>query len=241
MKTKKAKSTLIQHFWTWFTKHQEEIRTPATGTNYISEFWEKECRLHLQAIDRRLGFEIWHMPEKNEHWLIITAFGQAKCFPLVDAIVEQAPYLKGWTFLALFPPTEPDFLLAQRHDLDRFNPLDLVFSPLFLQLTASDDDMLILYANDDREVTEADEDAIWDLLYNLIGERSLCSRYSSLIVMPKPDLPDELIGEMRPITALVDYFPAEAMSALRIDSRGKIKQNKDSDGRRFLSQSEEDE
>lgn len=94
-----------------------------TGPNEL--FWD-EALGKIKQIDRSLAFELGMLTNMRE--LVITSQGHADAFPLVEALVAQAPPALNWKFTALKPPM--GFAFTTTYEGIRFDPRQMWFLPL---------------------------------------------------------------------------------------------------------------
>jgi hypothetical protein len=110
-------------FWQWFVTYQNR----SSGGSVYSDMVES-ITTTLQSVDRRLGIEISEPNSGGVRDMIITANQNKSLFPLVEALVEAAPQIKGWRFIALKPERGFAFrFLQDGHDL---SPTDWSFMVL---------------------------------------------------------------------------------------------------------------
>jgi hypothetical protein len=168
-------------FWRWLCQRRDEL---ATLVHPDQPFWN-EVLGRLRRIDAGLAFEL-SAPEGLARELVVTAGGQPALFPLVEAVVAQAPSLPGWTFIALKPAQGFDFSL-------RFEGLQLDARRMwFLPLTHKEAPAALglrvgvpgLDPTRERQVG----DGVWLILDAGLGERGAAA-ISHLEVRPLPDDP----------------------------------------------------
>lgn len=87
--------------WSWLKAQIDRVAT--ASVHRATEVLEQG----LTAIDSRLGVEITDNSGTRE--VVITANGTAKLFGLVKELVETAPPIRGWSFIALRRPAGFDF------------------------------------------------------------------------------------------------------------------------------------
>ena len=98
-------------FWRWVVEHEAELRAviaEPTGEEPVLETLLEQ----LHAVDPNLYYLLGG--DETGHELIITAEGELRSFPAVQALVQAAPTLAGWQFIAFKPPMGCDFVL--RHE-----------------------------------------------------------------------------------------------------------------------------
>jgi len=113
----------IKKFWSWFEKEKERI---GLLVNTSDPFWA--CVLErLKAVDNGLWFEV-SLPGEGEREFVITAESKMDLFPLVDAMVSEAPMVTGWKIVGLKPARGFDYK-SRYEDVD-LNPKKMFFQPL---------------------------------------------------------------------------------------------------------------
>ena len=98
-------------FWRWVVEHEAALRAviaEPTGEEPVLETLLEQ----LHQVDPNLYYLLGG--DETGHELIITAEGELHSFPAVRALVQAAPTLTGWQFIAFKPPMGCDFVL--RHE-----------------------------------------------------------------------------------------------------------------------------
>lgn len=95
-----------QTFWVWFVENETRFRNIETRQK---EQLLDELQEHLHGFCDSLWFEIGG-PPTGPRELIITAEGRTEFFPKVRELVEAAPKLDGWRFIAFKPAQGFDFV-----------------------------------------------------------------------------------------------------------------------------------
>lgn len=87
--------------WSWLNARIDRVATASVevATEVLTQ--------GLQEIDPRLGVEITDNSGTRE--VVITAGGKPEAFALVKELVQTAPSIRGWSFIALRPPKGFDF------------------------------------------------------------------------------------------------------------------------------------
>ncbi len=95
-------------FWEWFRQNQQAYLNLEEQTEADKNTLLQELLLRLQAYCEALSFEIGgSLHGKKE--LIITADGDSKFFETVHTLIQAAPRLRNWKFIALVPPRGAQF------------------------------------------------------------------------------------------------------------------------------------
>ncbi len=97
----------ITSFWNYVSSNQYQLKSlryqkPRTQKVIMSHFEQR-----LRAYSKGVAFVIvYPKHDYGVHQLIITADGNPKYFKQVEALVEHAPKLKGWQFVAFIQPAQ---------------------------------------------------------------------------------------------------------------------------------------
>ena len=136
----------IQEFWDWFEKHHEGYNS--FNKRYTFNREEAEALLSeltdaLHRYSKGLFVELSNDDAKQE--LIITAQGNREFFADAIALVEHAPSIGSWKFIALKPAIGLDFNFKMAEVT--INPDEILFMPLEAQ-EYPDDVAIRLYHKD---------------------------------------------------------------------------------------------
>lgn len=116
-------ASAIAAFWKWFQQHDASLRAlPHSG----DPFWDTALS-QLKLVHDRLCFEMADPVDKRRDF-VITAQGDPRMFPLVDAMVAAAPSIRAWTFVALKPAMGFDF--THEYEGVLYDPKSMWFLPL---------------------------------------------------------------------------------------------------------------
>jgi hypothetical protein len=159
-----------KNFWDWFQKNEAQY----FFLNQISDDEDEKENLletflnHLHNYCDRLFFEIGGLPDEKQD-LIITAEGDTDYFAQVEMLVNTAPLLEHWNFIA-FKPARQDYTIE-------YNNITLDPNTLwFIPLNSNNNPQKIgirLYADEYDETEEEDFlTASYLVLDNVLGEKS---------------------------------------------------------------------
>jgi len=87
-----------EQFWSWFREHSAELSAFETDRERVFE----GLRAALQRVAPGLCFEIGSI-EGGARDLVVSADGNRKLFPAVEALVAAAPGLPGWRIVPFRP------------------------------------------------------------------------------------------------------------------------------------------
>jgi hypothetical protein len=110
-------------FWKWVSSHAQELRRRLEGADPLLD----DVRNELHRYCPELYFEVGGLPGATTA-LIITAEGNSSAFDAVRALVDAAPSLPGWEFIA-FKPAQ-GFAFVTEHGRARIDASRSWFMPL---------------------------------------------------------------------------------------------------------------
>jgi hypothetical protein len=188
----------IEKFWKWFQANEKDL----------SDFQKNPDKTLTQVLDSakkiQSGLAIEFEPPKNNIINVtISADGNRNLFPVVKEVVEKAPKIEGWSFVAFRQRMPPDkvkgmVLKAQDHEL---NPDKMKFFPV-----VSDDSLdIIIYADN---VTEENYSQVAYggllLIDNILGEHDCVTKVRNYDFQNMPTKQDEL-QDLKPLLGLAEY------------------------------------
>ena len=177
------------HFWEWFQQHNLEylilnrvgVDTKEQMLGVLMEQLHKYCD--------SLYFEIGGNLEGRQE-LIITAEGNTAYFDKVETLIEAAPSIKNWDFIAFIPPRKIDFKM-EYEDVE-LKPNELWFEPLEHPDRPSAIGIKICLSNfemvKDREWLQP---AIYKVLDYILGEKSFALDIEHVAIGHLPGEPAE--------------------------------------------------
>ena len=194
----------IEVFWNWFEKNHEDY----SNFNELYEMYPQEANERLEKIVRELKsfseglfLEISITSERKE--LIITAQGNRVSFPDALVLVENAPTIEGWVFVALKPAIGLDFNFKMG-DIT-IKPSEITFMPLEANEYPHDIAIRLFhkdYVPQDGVTRDAVIIGLYSALNMLLGEKesSLVFQYIDFDDMPHPK------EQSFPFSGLKDYI-----------------------------------
>ena len=188
----------IEKFWNWFQANEKSLRDfQKNPDKTLTEVLE-----NAKKIQSGLAIE-FEPPKNNIINVTISADGNRNIFSVVQDIIEKAPKIDGWTFVAFrqrmpIEKVKGMVLKAQDHEL---NPDNMKFFPMI-----SDDSLdIIVYAN---KVTEENYNQVAYggllLLDNILGEYDCVTKVRSFDFQNMPTKQDEL-KDLKPLLELTDF------------------------------------
>lgn len=191
----------VANFWKWFKANEKRLRKFEQDPDaYLNELLQ-------QAKKIRPGLAIELEPPQNGiiH-MTVSANGNEDLFDLVRQVINEAPAVKGWKFIAFRQRVPPEQLKgmklnAQGHELD---PEQMKFFPV----VSGDTLDLIIYA---KGITEENYNRVAYgallLLDNILGEYDCVTKVRSYDFHDMPVTKEELEG-LLPILDLAAYVDA---------------------------------
>ncbi|MDQ1088431.1 hypothetical protein [Siphonobacter sp. SORGH_AS_1065] len=188
-------------FWEWFKDNNKAY----TFLNFVDEeAKEKLLNDFLEQLHKycdKIYFEIGGYPDEDQE-LIITAEGDKDYFHQVEELVNAAPKIDGWTFIAFKPPM-PDNFKSKWDDLE-LNTEDMWFLPLSNDKTQ---DLGIRVCFNNQDLIKGNK-TLTPLLYKMLdtiaGEKSFALDIHYIDTDLLPDYPNE--EGMYPILELPNYI-----------------------------------
>ncbi|HEY4147667.1 MAG TPA: hypothetical protein VGM41_01995 [Chitinophagaceae bacterium] len=196
-------------FWKWFAVNQSSYFDIDEKEHDEVQYLFRELLQQLHDYCNKLVFQIGGKdPHVKE--LIISAEGNAEYFDKAEHLVQMAPQLKRWKFIALAPPTES--LSAIEYDGLQVDPHDVWFAPIE---TREEPHLLgVRICIDGFSAT--DEHRYYSVAYVLLeavlGERSTALDVHYLEVATLPSNPEK--DELFPVETLPAYIEMRRSQAV---------------------------
>ena len=193
-------SYTYKDFWEWFANNEKNFfSTVKSRENIESNFFDK-----LAHELNKLGNSYYFLTGmKNEHTaeLIFTPDGSIKDIVFVEELVEAAPVLDNWKFIALKPDTHIEDMSIRMGDYE-FSKENLFFYPIEHAQYPDEVDIVIVYEqyadNDKQQIISG----VYIFLDNYLGELNSLTTIDHLTVTGRDNVEKELI----PIAKLKDYL-----------------------------------
>ncbi|TDD99397.1 hypothetical protein [Flavobacterium cellulosilyticum] len=191
----------INTFWNWFQDNNQTIKnlineTPKNQKN-ISFWINKNLNYYCREIDFIIVFP---KNDIGKTELIITANGNPKYFKQVITLVDNAPQLKSWKFTAFIQPTERiNEIIAGLDTPYVFQEITLKISELKFKSLDFDEntkkwDIIIFLKNYTLQCnTKTLKQAVFIILQDLLGEKSLCQNINLIHLAQMPDNNTDMI------------------------------------------------
>lgn len=192
------KTDPIEKFWTWFKENEKKLRMFEEGPDkYLNE-------VLTQAKKIKSGLAIEFEPPKNGIInMTVSADGNRELFGAVQAMVDKAPKIEGWKFIAFrqrmnLEQVKGMKLKAENHELD---PNKMKFFPIINGDTLD----IIIYING---VTEENYNQVAYggllLLDNILGEYDCVMKVRSYDFHEMPTKKKEL-DDLLPLLDIASY------------------------------------
>jgi hypothetical protein len=188
----------INIFWNWFQDNNQTINNLINETplnqKHISFWLSKNLSYYCKEID----FMIVFPNNNNKSELILTANGKPEYFNQVIDLVDNAPQLKNWKFIAFIQPTER--ISEMMNGLDEpyiFHEItlkasELTFLPLEYHEVTQKFDIVVFLKNYNLYCdTKTLQQAIFIIMQDVVGEKSL---YHNINFVQLAQVPDNMEG-----------------------------------------------
>ncbi len=191
---------LITSFWNYVSSNQYHLKNIRYQRRRTQKLIVGNFDLRLRAYSEGLSFSLdYPTHDGDAYTMMIRANGDPRYFEHATTLVEGAPKLKGWHFVALIPP-RLDFD-EMEDGLDApcvYKGISLKASALrFMPFEAEDDKLdLIIYVNR-FDISPQNIDlfyAVMLILEGILGRKSLYQNINCVVVEPMPDDETDLIA-----------------------------------------------
>jgi hypothetical protein len=188
-------------FWNWFKDNNKAYTFLNSVDEDAKEKLLNDLLEQLHKYCDSIYFEIGGYPNADQE-LIITAEGDKNYFDKVEALVNAAPKINGWTFIALKPPM-PDNFTSKWDDLE-LNTENMWFLPLSNDKT-QDLGIRVCFNNQDLiKDNETLTPLLYKMLDTILGEKSFALDIHYVDTDLLPDDPEE--EGLYPILELPKYI-----------------------------------
>jgi len=193
-----------QEFWNWFEKNNAQYLFLNVVDGQEKERLMDELLDVLHEYCSELFFEIGGFPEDRQE-LIVTAQGDIDYFDNVEELINQAPKIKNWTFIAFKPAMGFEFKLKYKEIT--FDPGKMWFIPLESEGNPKHLGIRIGFSDFDESQKGDFLHGTFLLLDNALGEKRAVSDIHYLEVVPLPaDPEDEGFMELTELSAYMDWW-----------------------------------
>jgi hypothetical protein len=191
----------INTFWNWFQDNNQNIKNILSETPKNQKhlfFWlNKHLHYYCKEIDFIIAF-----PKKpmDKTQLIITANGNPEYFKQVVDLIDKAPRLRTWFFLAFIRPKEDiDKIIDKLDDPYIFQDItikasEIMFTPLNCDENCKKFDIMVYLKNYNIHCnTKTWRQAIFMIMQDIFGEKYVYEHINFVQLAQIPDNDDHLI------------------------------------------------
>jgi hypothetical protein len=192
-------------FWDWFKEHNESYLSIDEDSK---EQLLNDLQDHLHEYCDHLYFQVGGMPgEKQE--LIITAEGDSDFFDEVETLVNSAPLIDNWTFIAFIQP-EGDLATTNFEDVE-LKPAEMWFLPL--ESASMPKSIGIRVCTPNYDIVKESKwfrSAVFKVLDTILGEKSFAVDIDHIDFDKVPERPEEHgLIELAELLAFVKWKKAK--------------------------------
>lgn len=186
-------------FWRWFQKNEKTFFKAVKAHEKVDEDFLRRLTPMLRQLSGDF-YCVTGMADDNTAELIISTDGIIKEFVFAEEFVAAAPFIKGWKFTALKPPTDIDTMGIEMDGYE-FNNNNISFFSNDLPEYPDEIDITLVH----KDFTEENKETITSgsLIYldNLLGE------YNTAIMLDVVTVEAPAAGqELIPIEKLQGYL-----------------------------------
>ena len=160
----------IRKFWDWFNEHNTSYLLIDKVGDDVKEQLLDDLLDHLHEYCDQLYFQVGGMPGEEQE-LVITADGDSDFFEQVETLVNCAPVIDNWNFVAFIQPQD-DLDTTNFEDVE-LKPADMWFMPLNNASNLRSIGIEVCMPNYDQlRGSEWFESAVYKVLDTILGEKS---------------------------------------------------------------------
>lgn len=181
--------TAAEEFWDWFEEHNKAYLFIDDVDEDVKEQLLSDLQDHLHEYCDQLYFQVGGM-HGEEQELIITAEGNSDFFEQVEALVNSAPVIDNWKFVAFIQPA--DDLDTTNFEGVELKPREIWFLPLESANMPKSIGIKVCTPNYDRaKESEWFKSAVFKVLDVILGEKSFATDIDHIDFGLLPGNPDE--------------------------------------------------
>lgn len=204
--------TILQ-FWNWFKSHNKAHTFLNSVDKGVKEKLLDDFLEQLHNYCDKIYFEIGGHPDEDQE-LIITAEGAKGYFDKVEELINFAPKIDGWTFIA-FKPAMPDHFKSKWDDLE-LNTEDMWFLPLSNEKNSDLGIRVFLNNHDLIKDNKTLTPLLYKMLDTIVGEKSFALDIHYVDTELLPDEPET--EGLHPILELSEYIEWHKSKATKSSS-----------------------
>ena len=182
-------SNKIISFWNWFKNNNHAFLFTNEVDEDIKEQLLSDFLDELHKYNDKLYFQIGGIPGEDQE-LIITAEGDAEQFASVEKLIDAAPVINNWRFIAFIQPSDDENTI--NYEGVEITRSDLWFIPLDSKVNHSSIGIRICVPN--YEILKSKEwfgNSVYKLVDTVLGEKSFTLDIDYLDISELPDEPEE--------------------------------------------------
>ena len=191
----------INTFWNWFQDNNQTIKNLINETpknqKHISFWINKNLGYYCKEIDFMI---VYPKTANGKCELILTANGNPEYFNQVINLVDNAPQLKNWKFIAFIQPTAKiDEIINGLDNPYIFHEItlkasELTFLPVEYHELSHKVDIVVFLKNYNLYCdTKTLQQAIFIIMQDIVGEKSLYQNINFVQLAQVPDNKEGLI------------------------------------------------
>ena len=188
----------VDEFWSWFVRNEKRLKNfESDPDKYLNELF-----IQVKKIKAGLAIE-FEPPQNGIIKMTVSANGNIELFQLVREMVERAPAVKGWKFIA-FRQRMPAAAVKEM----KLKVGELVLDPSvmkFFPVRENNQLNIIIYT---PGVTQQNYNQVayasFVLLDNILGEYDCITKVASFDFHPMPTQKEEL-DDLRPLLELAAF------------------------------------
>jgi hypothetical protein len=176
-------------FWKWFEKNHKAYLSVNVADATTKDRMLNDLLDQLHKYCDRIWFEIGGHPSQTQE-LIITCEGNSSYFEQVEVLVESAPSIPNWSFIAFIPAREMEFEMT--YEDVTLKPGEMWFEPLENESVPGAVGIRVCTKN--YELVKGSqwlEPAVYKILDTLLGEKSFALDIQFVQVDELPEEPEE--------------------------------------------------
>ena len=188
-------------FWNWFKDNNKAYTFLNSVDEDVKEKLLNDLLEQLHKYCDKIYFEIGGAPDGDQE-LIITAEGDKDYFDQIEHLINTAPSIKQWTFIAFKKPI-PGHFKSKWDDLE-LNTEDMWFEPLSNEQNSDIGIRIYLKNHDLIKDNEILTTLLYKMLDTILGEKSFALNIAYVETDLQPDDPEE--EGLYPILELSEYI-----------------------------------
>ncbi len=187
-------------FWNWFGEHEARFHQVVKFQGDIHKVFFDKLAPKLNELHENIYF-LTGMADYQTAELILTADGEIKNIPLVEALVDAAPAISNWKITALKQPSEGNHFGIQM-DGYVFDESKMNFYSTEHPNMPDQIDITVTHEDLTEQNSESIINGVFIALDNSLGELNFVTTIDHVSVIH----PDKAEGELVPIEKLRDFL-----------------------------------